>query len=264
MVSDQPVSGIAQDRLGFDAYATVFCAFMHGRQTPTPTTVAISGPWGSGKTSLARMIDSEVRKRENWERDEWLDPPLTSWFNAWHHADAENVGVALAARAARRLAPERRLWWRVLQPLPVSLLRPGRRWARRVWQGAAAAAVALCGLVALVWAVPGLRPVLGPVGRMAQGGPDAVLVFGAVAAALALASRAFRLGGSIGGYLEEPQAMAAAGAIADVREHLGRLIRQALRRGAAGVGYAAAGHLRRRGYGRAVRRGLVPIEVTWT
>lgn len=229
MVPDQPIADPAQDRLKFGAYAGVFTAFFLDKNTPTPMTVAISGPWGSGKTSLARLVEGRLRVPENW-RGRWFEEPLTCWFNAWHHADAPNVGVALAAHVARELAPERPLWVRVLQPLPTAMLSPSRRWWRRVWQGVVSALVAVAALMVVAWLIPPLREKLGAVGALPgrTGDPVAWLVAGS--ALVALMVRAFKAGGTLGTYLEAPQDVAAQGSIAEVRAHLGTLVRQALRR----------------------------------
>ena len=229
MVPDLPIEDPAHDRLKFGAYAGVFTAFFLDEKTPTPMTVAISGPWGSGKTSLARLIDGRLRAPENW-RGRLFEQPLTCWFNAWHHADAPNVGVALAAHVARNLAPERPLWVRALQPLPTAMMSPSRRWWRRIWQGVGAALLAVMTLVAMAWLIPPLREKLGAIGALPGRTGDPVAWFVAGSALVALVARAFKAGGTLGTYLEAPRDVAAQGSIAEVREHLKVLVRQALGR----------------------------------
>jgi hypothetical protein len=234
MVPDRSITRATEDRLGFAAYAGVFTAFFLDVKTPTPMTVAISGPWGSGKTSLAALISERLREIENW-RGRWLEEPLSCWFNAWHHSDAPNVGVALAAHVARLLAPERPIWVRALQPLPTSMLGPARRWWRRVWQGLLGAFLAAAAVLGLVWLVPALRDQLGPVGVVPADRANPVVLLTAGSALLALAVRAYKVSGTLGTYLETPQAMAARGSIAEVRDHLGDLVRHALRQGPHGT-----------------------------
>ncbi|WP_158226802.1 KAP family P-loop NTPase fold protein [Amycolatopsis vastitatis] len=228
MMSDQPVTRAAQDQLGFTAYAGVFTAFFLDKAAPTPMTVAISGPWGSGKTSLARLIDDRLQVKENWQ-GRWFEAPLTCWFNAWHHADAANVGVALAAHVARILAPERPIWWRLLQPLPAAMLGPTRRWWRRIWQGVAGAALTAAVLLAVAWLVPALREKLGPIGALPGDATNPVVLLAGGSTLLALAVRAFKASGALGAYLETPREAAAKGSMAEVRAHLHDLVRQALR-----------------------------------
>ena len=228
MVPDRPVACATEDRLGFAAYAGVFTAYFLHHDTPTPLTVAVSGPWGSGKTSLAGLIDERLRVAENW-RGRWFEEPLTCWFNAWHHADAPNVGVALAAHVARLLAPERHLWLRALQPLPTTMLNPARRCWRRIWQGLVGVFLILAGLMALIWLFPELRDKLGPIGAVPAHATNPVVLVAAGSALLALAARAYKAAGMLGSYLESPQEIAAKGSVAEVRAHLGALVRQALR-----------------------------------
>lgn len=56
-----------------------------------------------------------------------------------------------------------------------------------------------------------------------------VVLLAAVSALFALAVRAYKVGGTLGTFLETPQEAAAKGSIAEVRAHLGSLVRQALR-----------------------------------
>ncbi|WP_020644486.1 KAP family P-loop NTPase fold protein [Amycolatopsis balhimycina] len=227
-VPDRPITCATEDRLGFAAYAGVFTAYFLHHDTPTPLTLAVSGPWGSGKTSLAWLIDERLKVTENW-RGRWFEEPLTCRFNAWHHADAPNIGVALAAHVGRLLGPERHLWLRALQPLPTTMLSPSRRWWRRIWQGMAGVFLALAGLMALVWLFPALHDKMGPIGAVPAHATNPVVLAAAGSALLALATRAYKAAGLLGSYLETPQALAAKGSIAEVRAHLGVLVRQALR-----------------------------------
>jgi hypothetical protein len=235
MIPDQPIDKAVDDRLKFADYAGVFTAFFLDTSTPTPLTVAISGPWGSGKTSLALLVSERLQANENW-RGRWFEPPLICWFNAWHHADAPNVGVALAAHVARVLAPERRVWLRILQPLPTIMLSPPRRWWRRIWQGLLGGFIAVVGLLTVIWTVPTLREKLGAIGVVWSQFSNPVALFAAASALVALVARAYKAGGTLGEYLETPQEIAAKGSIAEVRAHLGNLIRQALRQRAGGGG----------------------------
>ena len=97
--ADRPVTETDQDKFGFIPYADAFSLVINDSETATPLTVAISGPWGSGKTSLARLIESRLKVEQYW-RLGWQRAPLTSWFNAWMHSDAPDLGSALAASVA--------------------------------------------------------------------------------------------------------------------------------------------------------------------
>jgi polynucleotide 5'-kinase involved in rRNA processing len=47
------------DRLG--AYADALALLMDSKAADTPLTIAINGPWGSGKTSLAEMAEFRLK-----------------------------------------------------------------------------------------------------------------------------------------------------------------------------------------------------------
>lgn len=49
-----------QDQLGYNLYADALTRFLLHPQTIPPITIAIKGPWGSGKTSLMRMIRERI------------------------------------------------------------------------------------------------------------------------------------------------------------------------------------------------------------
>jgi predicted KAP-like P-loop ATPase len=103
MLADTPIAGDEEDRIGFTAYADAFALLINDEQTATPLTIAISGPWGSGKTSLARLIEERVGVEQYWIRH-WQGPPIVCWFNAWLDDDAPHLGAALAAEVARNVA----------------------------------------------------------------------------------------------------------------------------------------------------------------
>ena len=57
-LSDAPITSPAEDRFGIASYVDALCSFI--RMSETPLTLAIQGPWGSGKTSFMRMIESRL------------------------------------------------------------------------------------------------------------------------------------------------------------------------------------------------------------
>lgn len=81
--ADLPVT---HDELGFTPSAIALGEIVQGAQLPdTPLTVGIYGEWGSGKTSMMRMILDR------------LDPNrcTTVWFDAWRYARQEALWRAL-------------------------------------------------------------------------------------------------------------------------------------------------------------------------
>jgi hypothetical protein len=61
--------------------------FLRNRQTEPPLTVAVTGEWGSGKSSLMGLLYEDLRGRGF--------RPV--WFNAWHHQRGEHLLASLYA-----------------------------------------------------------------------------------------------------------------------------------------------------------------------
>jgi Cdc6-like AAA superfamily ATPase len=94
MVDDRPVEHVAEDQLGFRDVAVGLAQFLRNPKTKPPLTVAITGRWGSGKTSIMRMTESELR-RERYP---------TVWFNAWHHRQEASMLAALLTQVRRKVS----------------------------------------------------------------------------------------------------------------------------------------------------------------
>jgi hypothetical protein len=79
-VSDQSLRRKADDQLGYTVYVEALHAFICSQDTTTPLTIGIDGAWGSGKTSLMRMVQSELdgppsfstRLAQAWARLIWF------------------------------------------------------------------------------------------------------------------------------------------------------------------------------------------------
>ncbi|UUY07311.1 YCF48-related protein [Pseudomonas sp. J452] len=84
-ITDAPTADAEQDKLGFAPLARGISRFLRNTRTEPPLTVAISGGWGSGKSSLMAMICQDLR-RYNYR-------PI--WFNAWHHQNEEQLLASL-------------------------------------------------------------------------------------------------------------------------------------------------------------------------
>jgi photosystem II stability/assembly factor-like uncharacterized protein len=83
--SDAPASSINQDRLDFAPLARGISRFLRNAETHPPLTLAITGEWGSGKSSLMGQVCDDL-KAKDWR-------PV--WFNAWHHQNEEQLLAAL-------------------------------------------------------------------------------------------------------------------------------------------------------------------------
>jgi hypothetical protein len=137
-LADTPLRDEADDRLGFASFAAALAGLLHSPGTPTPLVLAVSGPWGAGKTSLVNMVAGRLRIRQN----------IVCTFDAWLHDDAVNLGAAFAADVANEVDRERPWLSRyLLNPLASAMLTPDARWRRRIGLGFASLVVA----ATLIW-----------------------------------------------------------------------------------------------------------------
>jgi photosystem II stability/assembly factor-like uncharacterized protein len=93
--SDAPTASILQDKLQFAALARGISRFLRNEATTPPMTLAISGDWGTGKSSLMQMVCEDLRAHGS--------RPV--WFNAWHHQGEEQLLAALLAAIREKAMP---------------------------------------------------------------------------------------------------------------------------------------------------------------
>lgn len=72
-ISDVPVKAIAQDCFGLERYVKGMSKYI--LNCDTPTTIAIQGDWGCGKTSMLNMIKQELGSDVK-----------SIWFNTWQYS----------------------------------------------------------------------------------------------------------------------------------------------------------------------------------
>lgn len=89
--SDQPIDSPREDVLGLNDIATGLSRFLRNAATRPSLTVAVTGPWGSGKSSLLKLFERDVRTHG-------FHPVH---FNAWHHEQEQNVVAALYSLISR-------------------------------------------------------------------------------------------------------------------------------------------------------------------
>jgi len=80
VLNDEPAS---KDRLDRDKYAAAFARL--AETCETPLVVGLYGTWGSGKTSLMRLIEKKIDKEK----------ALSIWFDPWQHQFDESPLLAL-------------------------------------------------------------------------------------------------------------------------------------------------------------------------
>ena len=93
ILHDQPAD---QDALDFQPYVDALADILLDPATQTPLILGIYGSWGSGKTSLMRMMQAKVAGVVEGEA------PLhrTVWFDAWKYNHEDALWRALLLLAA--------------------------------------------------------------------------------------------------------------------------------------------------------------------
>lgn len=101
VLPDLPVTRDDQDKLDFIPYANTMREIILSEQTETPLTIGIFGSWGSGKTSLMRMIEQGLRddaeqKLASGAENFRVTHPI--WFNAWLYSKEDLLWRALISQ----------------------------------------------------------------------------------------------------------------------------------------------------------------------
>jgi hypothetical protein len=90
--NDAPITDLENDLFQVDKYVNGLCKFI--LECETPMTVSIQGDWGSGKTSMMNMIQSQLGNKV-----------LPIWFNTWQFSQF-NLGNSLAISMLQVLLKE--------------------------------------------------------------------------------------------------------------------------------------------------------------
>jgi hypothetical protein len=81
ILDDQPAS---EDYLDFKSYVRALKELIIHSGTKTPLTLGIFGRWGTGKTTLMRMLEKELKSAGI----------ATVWFNAWQYGNEDELWAA--------------------------------------------------------------------------------------------------------------------------------------------------------------------------
>lgn len=132
LVSDGPIMASDSDSLQRQYIADTLSHFLLNKNTEPPMTVAITGDWGEGKSSLMHLVRANLKKRKT----------RTVWFNAWHHQKEQHLfaallhavrdqavpplltfhGIAFRLRLFVSRAPIHWVWTTVVLASPIALL----------------------------------------------------------------------------------------------------------------------------------------------
>jgi photosystem II stability/assembly factor-like uncharacterized protein len=95
LLSDRPLAPGDPDPLDLNRLARGISRFLRNEGTEPPLTIAITGAWGSGKSSLMNLVRSDLAGRA-WR-------PV--WFNAWHHQTEEHLLASLLENVRAQAIP---------------------------------------------------------------------------------------------------------------------------------------------------------------
>lgn len=123
-VSDRPLESEDEDYLGWRRMARGISLFLRNKNRGAPLVLAITGPWGSGKSSLMNLLRADLKGVSR-----------TVWFNAWHHESEDQLLAALfqavrnqalesvwTFRGATRRVQLMALRYRTMWPLVITLV----------------------------------------------------------------------------------------------------------------------------------------------
>jgi hypothetical protein len=119
LLDDQPS---AVDLLNFKPYAAALRSLILNPETKTPFIIGIIGRWGTGKTTLMRMVERELR------------PGATVvWFNAWLYTQEKEIWAAFLQSLSTQLIARLRMPEKARFSLRV--FQHGLAWERLVYEG---------------------------------------------------------------------------------------------------------------------------------
>ena len=84
LTSDRPIEESSRDVLGLHEIAVGLSRFLRNDQTEPSLTIAVTGPWGAGKSSLLNLL--------KWDLWQYGLRPIS--FNAWHNEQQGNPVAA--------------------------------------------------------------------------------------------------------------------------------------------------------------------------
>lgn len=96
LITDSPIEHPRHDVLGLGALAQGLSNFIRNERTQPPLTVAVTGEWGTGKSSVLNLLRTDLCARGF--------RPI--WFNAWHNQQEDNLLAALYSSIISQCVPK--------------------------------------------------------------------------------------------------------------------------------------------------------------
>ncbi|WP_394824723.1 P-loop NTPase fold protein [Pendulispora albinea] len=107
-------SATREDSLGFRPTVRAVADFLRHRETKPPLTMSVEGEWGSGKSSFMMQLEAELKRTSESKGP----TPFVVWFDAWRHADNEEMWATFAVEFLHQIAAQqtlfKRLWGHLL------------------------------------------------------------------------------------------------------------------------------------------------------
>ncbi|MCH6162999.1 P-loop NTPase fold protein [Streptomyces marispadix] len=106
LINDEPVTDAESDLLGARDPAQQLAALLVASRTSTPFTLAVDSGWGTGKSSLMRLVDKELTE---------VHGARTVWYNAWTSTDADRPDTLEGLIKSVLMRFDKRIVRRVIQ-----------------------------------------------------------------------------------------------------------------------------------------------------
>lgn len=97
--SDLPISDPTEDRFGLEPFARALAASVENASAPAGMVLAVTGPWGSGKSSAINLTRHYLRDAE--ERGDVAVVP----FNPWWFAGADTLTLSFFQELNKAIGP---------------------------------------------------------------------------------------------------------------------------------------------------------------
>lgn len=96
-LSDDPIQYQSEDKLNFGNSVNILKKIVD--ESNTPITIGINGKWGSGKSSLMRLLKEKLEKETEYKL-------VTSWFDTWNYSNEKEIWRVLMISLIDDLDPK--------------------------------------------------------------------------------------------------------------------------------------------------------------